>query len=189
MHKVSSKQMNNIKKKIKFYNFDELCSEDNTKLIVKFHNYIDTVTYSDLMLNNGCEMYEFKKKILIEFIKKIINKVSEDNCIIVKYNEKWVVNKEEAPELANILANNSVTNKLKGGLLVNKNDKIVELFIESVFKYNSFIQIVFKDSKLIISPSDHMDIFFQAYNLNEVKNLIINNLYSCGDKVLTYELT
>ena len=151
--------MNYIKKNMKFYDFDELCSDDDSKIVVKFHDYIDSVTYSDLKFNNDSEMYESKKKILIEFIGKIFNKIFETNCIIKKYNEKWVINKEEASDLAITLNNSLVTNKLKGGLLVDKNDKIVELFIESVFKYNSFIQIIFQDSKLIITPTDHMDIF------------------------------
>ncbi len=187
MNKISSKQMNYIKKKMNFYDFNELSSWDNSKIVVKFHDFVDSVTYSDISFNNGFEMCEYKMKILIEFIRKILDKVSEENCIIIKYNEKWVVNKAEAPELVNILNNNLVTNKLKGGLYVDKDDRIIELFIESVFKYNSFIQIVFKDSKIIISPSDHMDIFFQSNNISDLENLITNILYSYGKNILKYE--
>ncbi len=135
---------------MKFYDFNELTSRDNSKIVVKFHDFIDS------------EMFEYKMKILIEFIRKILNKVSEENCIIIKYNEIWVVNKAEAPELVNILNNNLVNNKLKGGLYVDKDDIIIELFIESVFKYNSFIQIVFKDSKLI---NRHLTIWIYFFNL------------------------
>lgn len=187
LNKISSKEMNYIKKKMKFYNFDELSTEDDSKIIVKFCDSVDSVTYSDLSFINGFEMYEYKKRILIDFIRKVLDKVSEENCIIIRYNEKWVVNKSEAAELVNYLNNSLVTNKLKGGLLVDKNNKIVELFIESVFKYNSFIQILLKDSKIIISPSDHMDIFFQSNNMGELENLIIDILNSYRKDTLKYD--
>jgi len=188
LNKISSKQMNKIKENMKFYDFDELSSDDDKKIVVKFNDSVDKVTYSDLTFFNGREMYEYKKKILIEFIRKILDTVSENNCIIIKYNEKWIVNKKESLELASILNNRLITNKLKGGILVAKNDRIVELFIESVFKYNSFIQIVCQDSKLIISPSDHMDIFFQSNNFTELSNLIIDSLNANDEDVLIYEL-
>lgn len=180
--------MNYIKKMMKFYNFDELSTEDDSKIIVKFDDSVDSVTYSDLSFNNQFDLFEYKMRILIDFIKRILDKVSDKNCIIIKYNEKWVVNKTEVPELVKLLDNSLVTNKLKGGLLVDKNDKILELFLESVFKYNSFIQILLKDSKIIISPSDHMDIFFQSDNINELENLIIYFLKLYGKGTLKYEI-
>ena len=95
----------------------------------------------------------------MQFIKRILDKVSDKNCIIIKYSDKWVVNKTKTPELGMLLDNYLITNNWKGALLVDKDDRILELFLESVFKYDSFMQILLKDSKIIISPSDHMDIF------------------------------
>lgn len=188
MNQISAKQMDKIKKDMLFYNFNELNSNDNSKMVVKFHDNIDSVIYSDLQFYEGKEMFEYKKNILIEFIKKSLNKIAEDSCIIVKYNEKWVVNKEKSKELSEVLSNYSVRNNFNGGILIDKKSKIVELFIESVLKYNSFIEIVFGNSQLIISPTDHMDIFFQARNIAEFKNIIIDIINEFGENVLACEL-
>ncbi len=173
---------------MKFYNFDELSTEDNSEIIVKFDNSFELVTYSDLSFNNQFELFEHEMKILIEFIKRILDKVSDKNCIIIKYNDKWVVNKTKAPELGMLLDNYLITNNWKGALLVDKDDRILELFLESVFKYDSFMQILLKDSKIIISPSDHMDIFFHSNNINELENLIIETLKFYSKDTLKYEL-
>lgn len=72
MNKISCKDINNIKKMMKFYNFDELSTEDNSEIIVKFDNSFELVTYSDLSFNNQFELFEHEMKILIEFIKEFL---------------------------------------------------------------------------------------------------------------------
>jgi hypothetical protein len=188
VNKVKNNQLENIKKEILFYNFDDLNSNDNSKIVVKFNEVIETVTYSDLQFNDERDIFEYQKNILIEFIKKILDKIDEESCIIIKYNEQWLINREETKELSDILFEYSIDNNFNGGIQADKNSKIVELFIESVFKYNSFIQIILKNSQVVISPSDHMDIFFQTNNILEFKNMIVDNIKLLGNNLLIFEV-
>ncbi len=41
---------------------------------------------------------------------------------------------------------------------------------------------------MIISPSDHMDIFFQSDNITEAKNIIVDNINSFNENVLIYKV-
>lgn len=61
------------------------------------------------------------------------------------------------------------------------------MFVESVLKYNSFIEIVFQNTQLIISPTDHMDIFIHSNNIVAFKNIVSSNVKEFCD-ILTYEL-
>lgn len=176
MNKINRNQLEKIINEISFYNFEELSTNDNSKIVVKFQNNIDSTTYSDLQFYDGREIFDYKKNILIEFINKILASIDEKELIMRKYNEKWIINPEESKEVSDVLSSNAIKNNFNGGLLVHKNNKMVELFIESVLKYNSFIQLIFQKSKIIISPTDHMDIFFESDNINELKRVIDDNL-------------
>ena len=184
LNTINRNTLEKLIREMSFYNFNDLNSNNNRKIVVKFQNKINSITYSDLQFNEGVEIFEYKKNIIIEFIKKVLRVINEENCILRKYNERWVVNQEESKELVSIIKSNGINNNFNGGLLVHKNDQLVKLFIESVLRYNSFIQIIFSKSQIIISPSDHMDIFFEGSDINELKRVIDENIKSFGNDVL-----
>ena len=187
MNTINRNTLEKLIREMSFYNFNDLNSNNNRKIVVKFQNKINSITYSDLQFNEGVEIFEYKKNIIIEFIKKVSRVINEENCILRKYNERWVVNQEESKELVSIIKSNGINNNFNGGLLVHKNDQLVKLFIESVLKYNSFIQIIFSKSQIIISPSDHMDIFLESKDINALKRVVADNINSFGNNVLMFE--
>lgn len=184
---LGNTQIKKIKNNMKFFDFNELNSYDNSNIVIKFNKKIENITYSDILFGHDEKIFDFKKETLIEFTKKVIENVLEQECIILKYNEKWIVNKEKSYELFKVLDNFAIKNTFNGGILVDKNSEIVSLFIESVLKYNSFIELIFVDLKLIISPTDHMDIFFHSDNLVVFKELIESTICEWKENILTYE--
>ncbi len=176
MNKINQNELEKIINEISFYNFNVLNANDNNKIVVKFHKNIAPTTYSDLQFYDGREKFDYKWNILVEFINKILANINEEECIVRKYNKNWIINPEGSKKLSDILRSNAIKNNFNGGLLVNKHNELINLFIESVLKYNSFIQLIFRKSQFIISPTDHMDIFFESNNMNKFKRVIYDNI-------------
>ena len=53
--------------------------------------------------------------------------------------------------------------------MIDYRNKPFLLFFNSIIKYNSFLNIVLPNNKIIITPTDHMDIFIEAENIIKVK--------------------
>jgi len=184
MEKVSAKELKNIENYLRFYDFEELSSKQSRQLIIKFNNKVSPVTYSDLQFNGDKEEYENKEKILIEFLKKLFKQFGETHCVIRKYDEKWVVNKEILPKLTTALTRYSVSNTFNGGILLEKDEILVDSFISSVLRYNSFVQFIFKTDEIVVSPTDHLDIFIASKNIDGLERKILDNITVWGADAL-----
>lgn len=153
-----------MKFQFNFYDFKELKSKDDSDIIINFKDHIESTTYSDLQFYpTKSSIFKYKYKKYINLMNYIFYEIEDEYCIINKYNEKWVVDKE-LTSLYSVLKTNQIHNSYSGGLKVYKKDKINEIFFESVLKYNSFIEFIFVDSRVIITPTDHMDVFFNTNN-------------------------
>jgi len=180
MNIINAKELENIEGQLDFYNFDELSSLKKKQLMVKFNDEVRPVIYSDLQFDGNRKEYEDKEKILLLFLTNLFKKIDEISCIIKKYNEKWVVNNEISPELTNVLTEQLISNRFRGGICTVKDDLIIDLFIRSVFKYNSFVQFIFKENQIIISPSDHLDIFIDSGDIDNLESKILEVFSVCG---------
>lgn len=58
MKQISVRQINKLKKDMFSYNFNELSSHDNSKIIVRFQDEIDIVTYNDLQFYGNNKIYK-----------------------------------------------------------------------------------------------------------------------------------
>ena len=172
MKKVNANELISIEESLSSYDFEALSPKQQKSLLVRFKSEVSPVTYSDLQFGGSEEDYKNKEKILLKFIKELYDVLGENYCIVRKYNEKWVVNKDLSPELVTIMTEYSVTNKFNGGILVEKEEALVDLFIQSVLKYNSFVQFIFQADEIIISPTDHLDVFVNSKNLELLEDKV-----------------
>lgn len=99
---------------------------------------------------------------LSAFIACIIDSIPDDQCYIVRYDDCWTANDSVMPDLHIALEHNNISN-INKAIVGKKCSKLVSIFVKSCLRYNSFIQIVFPRSQVIISPSDHLDVFI-AYH-------------------------
>lgn len=184
MKKISRKEFNSVEERLNFYDFDELSSRNQRQLVVKFKDEVSPVTYSDLQFDGNRAEYEEKEKSLKRFLKSLFITIGEPYCIIKKYNEKWVVNAEISPELATTLDKYSVSKKYNGAMAIEESSQLIELFIEAVLRYNSFVQFIFKEKEVVISPTDHMDIFIDSKEIDNLECEILGVIKECREDKL-----
>lgn len=171
MIKYNDKEVANICSKLNFYDFQQFCSIDGDNVKIEFSNHFEYLTYSDLNYGSNREIFERKQKLICELMNSIFRLVQDNNCFIIKYNERWIVNKRKSIRLYKILRKNNIKNKRSAAVSVEKYDYEIELFIRSVLKYNSFVQFIFLKDNMIISVTDHIDIFISFIDKKFVQAL------------------
>lgn len=183
MKKLDSHKLLEIMRSMKFYNFDEMCTSNAEEIVVKFADKEDVVTYSDLNFDGSLNIFEQQKRIIIQFVKLFLLSSNEETCVLKKYSSRWVKDPKLTKGLYDSLHHASIRSNYSGGIVVGTNSKELEWFIESVLKYNSFIQIILIEAQIIITPTDHMDVFFESIDLASIEKAILNcNCTSTGDK-------
>ncbi len=133
-----------------------------------------TIIYSDLQYGENFQEHMEQRKKLIELIYRFLESLSEENCILIEYNHKWIINDTLSQQIKSLFIESNISNNFDGGILCKKGELILKLFIEAIFMYNSFFNIVIPHHKVIITPTDHMDIFFDFINSQQINNLIQN---------------
>lgn len=159
---VDNEEFESLISKLKFYDFDTLDVVDGVNLAVSFKQS-EIPRFCDVV-EGFCHLSaysEFENK-LSSFITYAIDLIPEEQCYIVRYGDSWVVNEAAMPDLHIALERNNVTDVYKA-IVGEKYSEIVSAFVKSCLRYNSFIQIVFPQSQVVISPSDHLDVFI-AYH-------------------------
>lgn len=188
MKALSKKQTDGIDKFFDFYDFDQFQSTVNHDVIIEFNKLYDNITYNDLNYGDNREIRLRKESILKSLFFLIVNKCKETSCIIRKYNECWVANNRESKKLQKLLRENNVKNRNTDAILTEKNTKEVDLFISSCLKYNSFVQFLLKEEKMVMTITDHMDLFISFESKDSfvmIKECIqqINNRYYTNDQI------
>lgn len=174
-HKSTIKRKNQLKKlseHFKFYDFKNLSPNNEYQFIVEFTYSIDVTTYSDIKYSSNDLDFIYQMKIMKKFINRLFHVLPDSYCMVRKYEKDWVVDRNLAEELSEYLSDHSVKNNFDQLLFLKKDDKAIDLLIDSVFKYNSFIQFIFEDSAIVVSPSDHLDVFISGENLSDLNKTI-----------------
>lgn len=187
MQKVNNNKLQELQRELSFYDFDKLDTKNNKELIIKFSSEIDKVTYNDLGFGGSVNNYNFKKELFYKIIHFITEKFDDNSCIIIKYDESWVVNKKKSKKLYGYIKENNIKNKCTKAIIIEKDFQIIKLFIESILKYNSFVKFIFKDSKIIVIPTDHMDIFIE-YEDDSIIEKIKAEVIKCNNSEYVDEL-
>lgn len=166
MKKLNEKEINNLFRNFSFYNFENLHGSASKEVIIEFSENRNNITFNDLNYNDNREICTQKGEILCNLVHLILSKCIDDYCVIRKYNECWVMNNRKSKRLYKMLKQNNIKNRSTKALSIEKRSKELDLFIFSALKYNSYIQFLLKDEQIVITISDHMDIFVCFINDN-----------------------
>lgn len=107
------------------------------------------------------------EKQLLLFFNRAVQAVPAEWIYILKYEKRWVINPDLDSELKSVLNRMKITSSCNG-IQCSKTHPIVTAFAKACFRYNSFVQFVFPKAHLIITPTDHMDIFFSCDGESQV---------------------
>lgn len=159
-------EVKHLKSLVPFYDFDELNPVGGTRYVIKAPNKYSHIRYSGIELNycSASDYLEIEGG-LLRFILSLIASIQEKECTIIRYEPKWIVRKSESPKLSALLHKNGIDNGVQG-ITVSKNDTIIGEFVISALRYNSFIQFLFLGKRVVITPTDHLDVFIDLPESN-----------------------
>lgn len=184
MEKVNIKQLRTIENKMTFYDFNDLSTRKESQLLVRFKKEVNATTYSDIQFNGNEKHFYSQKQELKTFILKLFNSFTDEDCVIRKYEVDWIIDKTLSSELFECFIMLGIQNSSNEAICVKKNDEIINLLLESVFRYNSFIQFLFEKAEVVVSPSDHLDVFIASNNPARMKSKITKCLKSLDEENL-----
>lgn len=160
-----------------FYSLSNCSRICGSEIIINFSEKFGKVTYSDLSYTTfdkkEIQLYSIKEKLLIEVILELLRKFQE--IYVFNYGDKWITNKKIAPSLNKILKGNKVFDGDSRVLQLTEESEIVA-FVKSIFRYNTFVSFVNPEKGIVITPTDHLDIFIDSKDdyVNTVKEIIKN---------------
>lgn len=156
--KISAEELNKIMTSEFNFDFAEWDIRDGKECIVMFSDEIDTVIFNDFNKDKD-EVYRKKEGYIKDLIERIFNCIDSNECLVIKDNEKWITNREECKMLDRVLKENDISDTENCGIYVPKDSPMIPLFVEATLRYFAFVSFVFEKEKVIIAPSDHMDLF------------------------------
>lgn len=186
MKKLTEQELMCIREQFTFYDFEDFSGINKNDIKIMFSRYIPETTYSDVTCDEERELYINKQTKLGIVINSILHQVRDEYCIITKYNDRWIVNKKKSKKLFRILRQSNVKIKATAALYVNKSSSDIELFIKSTLKYNSFVQLLFISEKMIMTITDHMDVFISVDNKDFIQ-VVENSVIDFNTKYCTNE--
>ncbi len=174
---LSTSELNKIKESFSFYDFNNHNSA-NGQIIIRFNDDIDAIRFDDIQFGGLPENFIEQANILKDIVLDLIEYLSTGTIIVAKYKYKWIMNKSKSPELAEMFHTKGIRTNFSGAINVNEKN-ILEYFTYSNFKYNSFTHFLIPNAKVIITPTDHLDLFITANDmkntLNAVRKMIDEN--------------
>ena len=144
-----------IKERNKFFDFDILDSDSGWKSRIEFADKDKNITYSDIQFGASIEKVEERAKCLKHLVKELIS-LFGDYGVISKYNEKWVVDRNQSKLLYDCIKKHNISVRFNGGFLL-PDDHMTMLIVDAILRYNCFALFILPGC--VLAPSDHMDIF------------------------------
>lgn len=184
--KLNREEMEKFFDSMDFFDFDDFETKEFFQWKIEFCQNVNTVIYSDLQGINIKKRFrkkQFQKKqfLLQQCMKELLACIEEEHCYLKRYNEKWIVRKLKSIALYKQLKHNRIFNEASTIIMTEKNSPLIFRFFDSIMKYNSFVLFAFPDSKVIIAPTDHMDIFIYSKH-REMEQYIIKCISQINSK-------
>jgi len=175
---ITSFEMKKIlKERLGFYDFKNNVSNNKTFLI-KFNKKINVFRFSNYLCDEDVACWECQIETLKKIFLKIIDSYSDGHIILAKYDENWVNDNEKNVELLSIFKNNNLKINFNGGIRTEEK-YIIEAFLMGNLKYFSFVHFLIAEKGIIITPTDHMDIFINISDINQnigiIKKIVKEN--------------
>lgn len=157
-----------------FYNLSTCSQLCGNEVIINLSKRLEKVTYSDLRYTTfdkkEFRLYFRKERLLIEIMLELFLGFQE--VYVFNLGDRWITNRKIAPSLNQILRDNKI---LDGDscILLTEEFEIVA-FVKSIFRYNTFASFFDPRKGVLVTPTDHLDIFISSKDdyVKTVKNII-----------------
>jgi len=171
MKSLSSKQIEKIKVKCDFFEFEK--NNADIEALIQFEDKKEIVRFNEFYTVMDKIIFRNEIKRLITVIKRILNGQDDQECIILKEYKKWIVEPKEAPILYSVLKKKHINNRKTEGIVVNIESEwyCIELLIKAIFQCNTSAIFILPKSKCIFAPTDHMDIFVYCKNITLIEKI------------------
>lgn len=139
-----------------FFDFQELKLNYGYCYRIRFDDFQEIISYSDLKYGFEKELYENEMRLIVEIMIRICALVNDRPGIVARYNEKWIIDKDKSRFLWKRMVEQKISNNFKGGFIIT-NQLFIEKLTQEILEYNCFALFIYE--KIVIAPSDHMDIY------------------------------
>lgn len=173
--KITEQQWNLIKKNINFYNFE-------TQDILFGHTFVLKIKlpFLEKLTHNTYKKINWCSNLFFRIIVDIIHLTDCDYILLHKYSKKWIVNKKIQRNLNKTLKVNNIKNISNSNIIIDICDvDLLIKFMQSILMYNSFVNFIINNKKIIITVTDHFDIFLFFDNdsiTSDIQSVV--NIYS-----------
>ena len=160
-----------------FYSLSDCSRICGNGIIINFSEKFGKVTYSDLRFTTfdkkEFQLYYRKEKLLIDVTLELLREFQE--IYVFNYGDKWITDKKIAPSLNKILKDNKVFDGDSRVLQLTEESEVVA-FVKSILRYNTFVSFFDSEKGIVITPTDHLDIFIDSKDdyVNTVREIIEN---------------
>lgn len=160
IEKISKDEKEQVIKNLSFFDFKTYSLKSGKGIIIELDNNSDSVRYCDVQHSNYdknvLKKYLKKERELVK-IPKYFAELLNDEILIYKEREKWITNKRIAPKMNEMLKNAGVSEN-DCMLKISTADEL-KIFTKSILRYNTFASYIFPAKRVVVAPTDHMDVF------------------------------
>lgn len=170
--------------KLSFYDFDGFDCVSGEEIVIELKNILGKTRYCDVVYYGFNRVvkkeYTVRQNILLKTLLSLFSSWKE-SIYIVKYDEQWINNKRISKKLNKLFFENEIGEETAA--IQTDDMNLVELTCKSIFKGNTCAFFALPDAGIIITPTDHMDIFIAGReNVEDIvrkilKNSVKNNNY------------
>lgn len=172
MRPLDKNAVSALNKQFDFYDFNSYSSGNDLQIV--FTEEFGAVRFGDLEYGAEPNEYQIREALLCELTHRIMKRFSDSEIVLKKYEDSWIVNKDLSQELYKELGKHHI-DKNVSAISLDKTSPWITLFIKAALKYNSFFEFLLPSKKIVLTLTDHMDIFISAENeiiLQEIDNIV-----------------
>ena len=160
-----------------FYDLSACSQLCGNEIIIGLSKSLGAITYSDLRYTTfdkkDFRLYHEKEKLITGVVIELLGSFRE--IYVFNYGDKWIRNKKIAPSLNRILKENKISDDKNCVLQITEKAEIAAL-VKSVLRYNTFASFFSPEKGIVLTPTDHLDIFIASKGDNSqiVKTVVEN---------------
>lgn len=180
MKEISLRKIEMVKRKCSFFNFDKFCAE--IEMRIQFEPKDEIVRFGEFSVWEDDLLFHYEMKRLLDMVKTILK--GEKRCLVLKDHKKWIADVKRGKKLYAFLKKHGISNRKTEGMILEPGTewKEIQLLVKSVFQCNTNAIFILPESKAVLIPTDHMDLFVYCERIETMekigKNIMSGNLTS-----------
>lgn len=161
-----------INDKFSFYDFNKLEPKYGNSRIIRIKHDQKFARFGDALNDpEKYKSYALLENELVGIVLMLAMTLDEPQCIFRRYGSKWLQNNEAFPHVEKWLIARGISNRRKSFWIETKDTCFRHWMVCAIRGYSP-IQLLLPQNRVILSPTDHMDIFIDAKE-TQVKEKII----------------